>query len=141
MKQYAFVRNLVISALTVAVMAGSLAYAQPADQPTRRTIFDYKAELGLSDEQEKQIRSILAGLNRKVRLNRAKLTILEIELEDEIQQETDLKVIKEKLNEQAQLQAATRYIDLAAAREINLVLTPDQLTHWRAVKEAARNPQ
>jgi len=141
MKQYAFVRNLVISALTVAVMAGGLAYAQPADQPVRKTIFDYKAELGLSDDQEKQIRSILAGLNREVRLNRAKLTILEIEIEDQIQQEADLEAIREKLNEQARLQAETRYADLAAGRKINVVLTPNQLTQWRAVQAAARNPQ
>ena len=103
-----------------------------------QTIFDYKADLNLSDKQEEDIRALLADLNKEVRLGQAKLTILNSELEDLIKTEGDLEQIRKKVKEAFDLQANVKFADIAATRKINRVLSPEQLKRWRSIQEAAR---
>lgn len=136
-------RILVVSILAIFMVRG-LAQAQAASPPAEvqatpgKTIFDFKAELKLTDKQEKEIREILAELNRDLQLNRAKLTILSFELEDLTQKEGNLEQMKKNLKDQADLQAYMRYADIAATRRINKVLSPDQLKKWRSIQASAR---
>ena len=103
-----------------------------------KTIFDFKAELKLTDKQEKEIREILAELNRDLQLNRAKLTILSFELEDLTQKEGNLEQMKKNLKDQADLQSSMRYADIVATRRINKVLSSEQLKKWRSIQASAR---
>ena len=119
-------------------MAGGLVDAQPVSQTPKQTIFDYKAELSLTDEQEKEIRRILAELNREMQISQAKRTLLKFELEDLIQKEDELEVIRTKLQEQADLLASARFTDHVATRNINNVLSAPQLAKWRGIQAAAR---
>ena len=137
------IRNWVTLVLGTALivtgfLAGALADAQPANQTPKKTIFDYKAELNLTDEQEQEIRRILAELNREAQLAGAKLTILKFELEDLIQKEDELELILKNFIEEAELRASVKYADLAATRKINNVLSPQQLAQWREVQASAR---
>ena len=119
----------------------TMAATQPAGKTTKRTIFDYKAELALTDEQEQKLRQILAGLAKQVQLLRAKLTVTNSELQDLVRQEGDLELIKDKLREQAGLRASLTYADLVATRNINQVLTQEQWTAWRQLQAAAKAKQ
>lgn len=136
-------RIIVVFILTI-FMAGGLAYAQAASPPAEvqstqgKTIFDFKAELKLTDKQEKEIREILAELNRDLQLNRAKLTILSFELEDLTQKEGNLEQMKKNLKDQADLQSSMRYADIVATRKINKVLSSEQLKKWRSIQASAR---
>ncbi len=133
-------RQLLATAVLAGCLVGGLAVAQTTDEPQqpRRTIFDYRTELNLTEQQERDIRKLLADLNRDLRLARAKLTILQYDLEDMIDKEEDLKVIRKTLNEEAGLRARLRYDDLVATRKINNVLSPAQLQQWRGIQAAAR---
>ena len=131
-------KGIVIIGLT----ASGLAYAQPADPTTtKKTIFDYKAELNLTDQQEQEIRQILAELNREAQLAGAKLTVLKFELEDLIQKEDELELILKNYIEEAELRASVKDADLAATRKINKVLSPEQLLEWRSFQQASRKGQ
>ena len=133
---------LVLMILTSDSWSHAQTFNQPgAEQPTK-TIFDFKAELKLTDKQEKEIKQALADLNRELQLKRAKLTILSIELEDLVKKEGDLEQIKKNLMDQANLQASMRYDDFAASRKINKVLSADQLAKWRDIQVSQKeNPK
>jgi len=128
--------GVLFSFLLVAALAGPV-YSQTANQPIKTT-FDYKAELSLTDAQEKEIKQILIDLNRELQLEKAKLTIAGIELQDLIKKEADLDQIRKALNQEAALRVSLAYADLAATRKINQVLSSEQLRKWRAMQEAAR---
>ena len=130
--------------LVMFFLATGLAYSQTATTPTEtqttqtKTIFDFKGELKLADKQESKIREILGDLNREIQLNRAKLTILSFELEDLIKKDGNLDQIKKNLKEHADLQSSMRYADIVATREINKVLSSEQLKKWRGIQASAR---
>ncbi len=131
-------QNLAAALIITGCMVSGLADAQPADPTTtKKTIFDYKAELTLTDEHEQEIRQILAELNREAQLAGAKLTVLKFELEDLIQKEDELELVRKNLKEEAELRASIRYADLAATRNINHVLSVPQLAKWRGIKATA----
>ena len=112
----------------------------PAQTPPApgKTIFDYKADLSLSDKQEQDIRQILEELNRELRLGNARLTLLNADLEDLVKSDGDLEQIKKKLKEAYDMQANLRFSDISATRRINRVLSPEQLKRWRGIQAAAR---
>jgi hypothetical protein len=118
--------------------AGALALAQTANPQAVKTIFDYKTDLKLSDAQEKQIKQILIDLNRELQLEKAKHTIATIELQDLVKQEADLGRIKQALDQEASLRVSMSYADLVATRNINKVLSPEQLRKWRTIQDSAR---
>ena len=132
--------TIVLVSLSITLLAaGGPAYAQTAPQPAQaKTIFDFKADLKLTDRQEKDIREVLADLNKEIQVSRAKLTILSYELEDLIKKEADLEQIKKNLKDQADLQANVRYADVVATRRVNKVLSPDQLTRWKNIQDTVR---
>ncbi len=135
-------QNLAAALIITGCMVSGLADAQPADPTTtKKTIFDYKAELNLTNEQEQEIRQILAELNREAQLAGAKLTVLKFELEDLIQKEDEVELVRKNLIEEAELRASIKYADLAATRKINNVLSAEQLLKWRSFQEAARKGQ
>ena len=102
----------------------------------KNTIFDYKAELKLTDEQEQQIRQILTDLARELQLQSARRTIVTHELGELLKKEADLAQIKKQLEQESALSASMTYEDIAASRRINAVLTPEQLKKWRGIQEA-----
>lgn len=132
--------SMVLVGLAITLLvAGGPSYAQTAPQAAQgKTIFDFKADLRLTDKQEKDIREVLADLNKEIQVGRAKLTILSFELEDLIKKEADLEQIKKNLKDQADVQASMRYADVVATRGVNKVLSPDQLTRWKNIQATAR---
>lgn len=135
------------------LLAGSLALAegtppkdaQPADgaaaeepKTQARTIFDFKSELNLTDDQVAEIKKLLAELSRTIKMTNANITLLNYQIEDLIKAEGDLKEIKAKLDEEAKLRAEARFGDVVCSRNINKVLSESQLAAWNAIKDKAR---
>lgn len=112
----------------------------PPERTSRNveTIFDYKVEIGLSEQQETDIRNAVEALVKQVRVQQAKLVIAADELEKLNNAEADLKDIRAKLMEIATLQVDMRYEDIAASRKINGMMSPAQLEKWKKIQERAR---
>ncbi len=130
-----------VLAAIVRLISGPVTGYSQTSQPTVKTIFDYKQELNLNDRQEQDIKTILTDLNKEVRVTRAKLTLIEVELTDLIKQEGDLEQIRKKLKDASDIQVALRMADIVGTRKIHKILSPDQLKKWRELQAAAARPQ
>lgn len=103
-----------------------------------KTIFSYKKDLAMTDEQEKSMKDLLTGLQKDLIEKRAKLNVIEIELRQMLVDRAELKQIKTKLDESAALQASMRYADVETSRKIEGVLTAEQLKKWREIQAKER---
>ncbi|MDO8734697.1 MAG: hypothetical protein Q7K21_06030, partial [Elusimicrobiota bacterium] len=99
-----------------------------------KTIFDFRKELNLTDEQVRRIREHISIIERETASLRAKLTISDIELQKLIEKEEDMVQIRLKIRETFNIQAEIRIIDIETVRDIDRVLTPTQLIKWRKIK-------
>jgi len=132
-----------VMAVAVTVVFLSLWVNDALSQEARKaeavkTIFDYRDELKLSDDQVKKIRENLSALDKEVRVLRAKLTLVEVDLENLLEKEGDMAQIKSKVKEVFDIQASIRIADIETSRKINAVMTPAQLKKWREIQAAAR---
>jgi hypothetical protein len=117
---------------------------QAANQATKetakiKTIFDYKAEINMSDEQEAKIKQELSDLEKEIRVMRAKLTIIDSEAQTLLEKDGDMTQLKNKVKEAYDIQASMRIADIEASRKINAVLRPEQLKKWKEIQAASRN--
>lgn len=147
-------RRFGFAALGFALLSGSLVFAQapagdtPAGDPPKedeatpasplKTIFDYKDQLNLTDQQIADIKKLLGELARTLKLTQAKLTVLAFEVEELIKGEGDLGTIRTKLDEEAKMRSEARYADVLCSRNINKVLSDSQLAAWKKIQEEAR---
>jgi Spy/CpxP family protein refolding chaperone len=133
----------VAGVVLIGALVSTQGYAQTTTPSTdqKTTIFDYKKELKLTDEQEQKIRQLLLDLSKQLQIEQAKLTLAHADLEELLKKEAELEKIKEAVNREAAIRATITYADLAAGRHINAVLTPAQLKQWREIQEKARQAQ
>ncbi len=103
-----------------------------------KTIFSYKKDLAMTDQQEKDIKDLLTALQKDMIEKRAKLNVIEIELRQMLADRAELKQVKAKLDESAALQAAMRYADVETSRKIEGVMTAEQLKKWREIQAKER---
>ncbi len=128
------------------LFSAGVAFAQGAPEETEppksqaRTIFDQdvREKLNLTDQQVKDLRKLLADLNRSLRIAQAKLILLGYEIEDLVKAEADLATLKAKFEEEARIRADARFADISTSRAINNVLSESQLEAWRAIQAEAR---
>lgn len=111
------------------------------EQTKKKTIFDYKAELNLNDDQVAKIKEQISSLNNEVKISRAKLTILDAEVRKLVEKDGDMTQIKAKVKEAFDIQAQMRIADIEATRKINAVLGQDQMKKWREIQAAEKKKQ
>lgn len=130
----------VLILMTVLVLPGVAQQPSASPSPDRPiTIFNYKTELGLTDDQVSKIQGRLKALQTQVAANRAKLGALQKEYSALVGNETTpLPTLEAKLREIAALQVASQMEDLKASRDILSILSADQLKKWRGIQAAAR---
>jgi len=138
-----FVKVTVVVIAVFLTVGFGVAFAQQAEELPRqqqavKTIFDYRAELNLTDDQVKKIRENLSALEKEVRVLRARLTIADVDLQTLLEKEGDINEIKKKVKEAFDIQASIRIADIEASRKINGVLKPEQLKKWREIQAEAR---
>lgn len=113
---------------------------QPSPSPQQvPTIFSYKTELGLTDDQVNRMQTRLKALQTSVSASREKLNALQKDYQALVSNEsTPLPTIEAKLKEIAAVQVASQMEDLKASRDILAILSADQLKKWRGIQAAAR---
>ena len=108
------------------------------ETPKIMTIFDYKADINMTDDQEAQIKEDLGDLEKEIRVMRAKLTIIDTEAQTLLEKDGDISQLKNKVKDAYDIQASMRIADIEAARKINAVLTPEQLKKWKGIQTGSR---
>jgi hypothetical protein len=129
--------KVVVALAAIFLMIGfGAAFAQQEGQQGK-TIFDYKSDLKLTDDQVKKMRELLGDLDKEVKVYRAKLTLIDVDLQNLMEKEGDMSDLRKKIKEAYDIQASIKIADIETARKINQVLKPDQLKKWREIQQEA----
>ncbi len=102
-----------------------------------KTIFDYKSELKLSDNQENKIKAVVYDHESTLKGSLGKVKQLRAELIKILDQKGQLSDVKAKLDEIGKVQVDIWYDDIATSRKIEDTLLPDQLSRWKDIQKAA----
>jgi len=101
-------------------------------------IWDYPKELGLSDSQAKQIKSLFAQLQKELGTLQKKMVANEMQIRGLIAEEAPLDEIKAKVRKVSDIQVDARMLDIGFSRKINALLKPEQIERWRAIQAKTR---
>jgi hypothetical protein len=103
-----------------------------------KTIWDYRKVLGLTDQQIKQMKAILAKFQTDVLESQKQLLAAEEQLQRMIEDDAPMDQIKTKLKSIASLQADIRAEDISTSRKVNAAMEPEQLEKWREIQRLSR---
>ncbi|MBS2033609.1 hypothetical protein JST97_01395 [bacterium] len=135
-------KKLFVLAGLLAALGGPTLAQQPKEQPKVKTIFDYKQELSLSDDQINKMKAYLSELNTSVKASRDQLTKLENDYRGLIAKEsTTTAQAKAKLEEIADATVSMRLRDLDISRKITATMTAEQRDKWKAIQAKVRAEQ
>ena len=112
-----------------------LAGQSNAPQQEEKTIFSFKAEIGLTDEQENKIKALLFDGQTLMKSYRDQLNALGTELARMINSDEDVSLIKSKLTEISKIQVEVSCYNIEFARKIKGILSPEQLKKWEEIKK------
>ncbi|MCX5723577.1 MAG: hypothetical protein NTX84_03460 [Nitrospirae bacterium] len=129
-------RGLVLSGLLLALLGSGQGYAQQIGAPSStemetNRILAYKADLKLTEGQERQLRPLLAELGEVRSRQRARLERVTHELTE---------LLKEGVSAEQEeaLRVALSFQELDVMGRIDAALSPEQLTHWRNIQDMWR---
>jgi len=105
-----------------------------AENKNNTSILDYKKELSLTDDQEKNLKDIIEKLQGYLGEKQDELTKLRTELNTMISESADLEKIKTKLDAIAKIQVDASYETILSSRAIETEITGTQLTKWRSIQ-------
>ena len=129
-------RKILITGIILTLVVFNLGIAkEKSSKKVLKTIFSYKKELNLTDEQIDKLHKILDEFTEQLKRKRLKLRVLNIEFNELIRNRASLDKIKSKLKEIAELEVEIRFLDIKSAREIEEVLTPEQLKKWNKIRK------
>jgi hypothetical protein len=132
--------SLWATALIVLTLQGSaraqLAQPQPTASSQQRpvTIFDYKKQLGLSDDQVKSLRADIEQLQKSMIDGQGTVRRQEYEYQQMIQKNPSIEDARKKLQQIADETVELRLRDLVTSRKITATLTPVQLKQWKGIQ-------
>lgn len=95
-----------------------------------KTIFDYKKEIGLSEDQVQKMKDLLTGLKNSFDEKKAKLLMLRNDLVQMIKNREKLESIKTQLGKMADVQVDISYADIETSRRIEDIMNSEQLKNW-----------
>jgi Spy/CpxP family protein refolding chaperone len=117
------------------VVSGTKSDSTLNQQPQARTIFSYKDEVGLTDNQETKLKALLYDEQALVDANNSTLKTLGSELGKMIDDKEDMGAIKSKLEEISKIQIEATCRNIEDSRKEEAILTPDQLAKWKEVQK------
>ncbi|MDE2027557.1 MAG: hypothetical protein KGK03_01610 [Candidatus Omnitrophica bacterium] len=100
-----------------------------------KTIFSFKNDLGITDDQELKLKALLYDEQTFLDQQNATLKTLGGELNKMIEDKADMPAIKGKLKEISKAQVDISYRNIEDGRKVETILTPDQLTKWRDIQK------
>lgn len=110
--------------------------AAPAPKAKVRVIWDYKKELGLTDDQINKMKAAVGDLQNQLIILRLKNSANELELRQLNLKNAPSDQLKKKIKEVADIQGEMRFIDLETAKKINGILSKEQLDKWHDIQKA-----
>jgi cell division protein ZapA (FtsZ GTPase activity inhibitor) len=100
----------------------------------RKTILDFKEELGLTKEQEERIGKIVRDFEKRVKDINDKMVKVDGEIRKLLEENGDIKEVEKKVRELFQLRATAVIEEIKAGREIDKILNAEQREKWRKIK-------
>ena len=125
------------------ILAVLVCLLTPAWTQQPKTIFDFKQELSLSDEQLSAMKAQLTDLSSSVKVAKEDLLKLEKEYRALIQDETTtVAQARAKLDQIAAVTTAMRLKDLEISRKITSTMSVEQRQKWKGIqaREKAKKP-
>ncbi len=100
----------------------------------RKTILDFKEELGLTKEQEERIGKIVRDFEKRVKDINDKMVKVDGEIGKLLEENGDIREVEKKVRELFQLRATAVIEEIKAGREIDKVLNAEQREKWRKIR-------
>ena len=133
--------GLLLGMVSCVCLMASISFAQDVPTPGNgqgpevKTIFSFKNEIGLSDEQETKLKALLYDEQGLVNADNDKLRTMGGELDQMIQSKAAMTDIKSKLVDISQIQVDVNYINIQYSREVETILTPAQIDKWKDIQK------
>jgi Spy/CpxP family protein refolding chaperone len=124
---------LVVVALTLGLTNSGLAQTPPPDDS--KTIFAFKSQLGLSDDQETKLKALLYDERATVTADDNKLKTLGQDLGKLVDQKADMQAIRAKLEEISKIQVDASCLNIEDSRKVESILSADQLAKWKDIQK------
>ena len=141
-------RKRILPLLGVALVicfAASNSFAQDALSPKSdnnlnqqdqvKTIFSFKNEIGLTDDQELKLKALLYDEQSLVETNNNALKALGADLGKLIDSKADMPIIKSKLEEISKIQIETSCHNIEDSRKVEAILSADQIAKWKDIQK------
>jgi Spy/CpxP family protein refolding chaperone len=91
-------------------------------------------QLGLSDEQQRQVRPLLLNYAKEAIRDRADMAVTCLEIRQQLSSnQPDLSKVKDMLQNVAGKEAQLRFARITTMQDIRKLLTPEQQKQWQAV--------
>jgi len=100
-----------------------------------KTIFSFKNELAISDDQELKLKALLYDEQSFLDTNNNTLKTMGAELSKMIDKKEDMLAIKSKLEAIAKIQVDVSYRNISDSRSIEAILTPEQIEKWKDIQK------
>jgi len=140
-------RKITLPAIAILFIAMMASYGLAQDVPGPKsdnslnqqeqvkTIFSFKNDIALTDDQEVKLKALLYDEQTALDTDNDTLKALGTELSKMIDSKADMQLIKGKLEEISKIQVEISYRNIENGRKVEEILTPDQLEKWRAIQK------
>ncbi len=133
-------KALLVAVLVLGLVAPVFAQsAAPAGVEQPKTIVDFQKELGLTDKQAGDIKKLLSDLQVMMAAKVQEVTNLRQQLVDLINKKGDMKQIRQIFEKMAAIQVDVSCRDIEVSRQVDSVLTADQIAKWKDIQQKSRN--
>jgi hypothetical protein len=119
-------------ALVLILLGANVARSEQSQKAL--TVIDFRQELGLSADQVSRIQVNLASLRKQLKECQARRVALQAQLNQLLENSAQLATVRLKLEEIADQQVESQMADIATARTIRAVLSPDQFKKWQGLQ-------
>lgn len=128
---------LILLSLSGAAWADGNSPKEPAKK-TVKTMLDYKDELGMTDDQVKEVSDALKSFQVTINEQRSALQTEEKEFKELLAANAPLSDIKAKLRQISDTRFNLRYADVLTSRRVSDALKPEQMKKWREIQAKVR---
>jgi hypothetical protein len=136
MKKVTALTMLVVACfLTPKVFAQDAAAPKSDQQEQVKTIFSFKNEIGLTDDQVLKLKALLYDEQSMVDASNNKLKALGADLGKAIDDKADMSVIRSKFEDISKIQIDLSCLNVEDGRKIETILSSDQLSKWKDIQK------
>ena len=121
--------------LSVFLMASNVMAQNAAQDGQAKTIFSFKDELSLTDDQVLKLKALLYDEQSLADTSNNTMRSLGGELSKLIESKADMQDIRSKLEEISKVQVDASCRNIEDSRKVEDILSPDQLLKWKDIQK------